>query len=133
MGAPTGAPAILPFPVSALARARRELTYVRNNSMLQKWRDRVARDRGLSPDDHVDLACRAARMHLERLIAVAIDLLDTNDGDSDLEANGDELDGTAGEDDFCEHAAWFGEPGCPLSDPGGGSDDEIGPLFGERA
>jgi hypothetical protein len=49
-----------------------------------------------------------------------IDHLDEMDGDPDLEANGDELDGSLGEDDFCDHNAdWLGHPGCPLSDPGG--------------
>lgn len=49
----------------------------------------------------------------------AIDRLDELDGDVDVEANGDELDGSLGEDDF--HAqpwtVWTG-PGCPVSDPG---------------
>ncbi len=40
------------------------------------------------------------------------------DGDPDLEPNGDELDGTSGEDDFIDHnASWQGHPGCPVSDP----------------
>lgn len=66
---------------------------------------------GLLSDDPRELIAN----EIERLIA----LLDSLDGDPDLEANGDELDGTAGEDDFYDHSNWLGEPGCPVSDPGG--------------
>jgi hypothetical protein len=57
------------------------------------------------------------RNQLEGFIAVAIDLLDLADGDPDLEPNGDELDGSLGEDDF--HAQFGFGPGCPVADPGG--------------
>jgi len=52
----------------------------------------------------------------------AIDALDDIDGDPDLEPNGDELDGSLGEDDFCLHNALPG-PGCPISDPDSAVDD----------
>lgn len=58
----------------------------------------------------------APRAAVEALIEAAILALDTLDGDPDFEFNGDELDGTAGEDDFVDHG-WSG-PGCPISDPG---------------
>jgi hypothetical protein len=62
----------------------------------------------------------APRDAIERVIQAAIDALDTMDGDPDLEADGDELDGTGGEDDFCDHNSnWLAYPGCPISDPGG--------------
>jgi len=56
------------------------------------------------------------RAHLERLVQQIIDRLDDMDGDTDVEANGDERDGHGGEDDFHEQG-WDG-PGCPVSDPG---------------
>lgn len=75
---------------------------------------------GLLSDDPRQLIAN----EIERLIA----LLDSLDGDPDLEANGDELDGTAGEDDFCDHSNWLGEPGCPVSDPGGGNVEDEGQM-----
>ena len=60
---------------------------------------------------------RFDRDQLAGFIAIAIDLLDVAEGDADVEANGDELDGTAGEDDFFPHSQWKGEPGCPIADP----------------
>lgn len=39
------------------------------------------------------------------------------DGDSDLELNGDEADGSLGEDDFHMHNDCMRYPGCPCSDP----------------
>ena len=62
-GAPTRAPVILAFPDTPLARARRELRYVRNPAMLEKWKARLSRSAQageLSHDDKLDLACRAA-------------------------------------------------------------------------
>lgn len=53
------------------------------------------------------------RQQLAGFIEVAIDLLDTLDGDPDLEMTG-------AEDDFMDHRA--NGPGCPLSDPGGTSE-----------
>lgn len=52
--------------------------------------------------------------------------LDRADGDADLEANGDELDGTNAEDEesgFSNMGLWSG-PGCPISDPDKGVDDD---------
>lgn len=59
------------------------------------------------------------RRALDRIAQRAIDRLDELDGDTDVEANGDELDGSLGEDDFHSHGTtpWDG-PGCPVSDPG---------------
>ena len=57
------------------------------------------------------------REQLSGFIEVALALLDLADGDPDLEPNGDELDGTAGEDDFYPHSNWLAQPGCPISDP----------------
>lgn len=57
---------------------------------------------------------------IELLVARMIDQLDEEDGDADLEPNGDELDGNGSEEDFMRHGFdRLGEPGCPLSDPGG--------------
>jgi len=50
--------------------------------------------------------------------------LDDIDGDPDLSPDGDELDGTAAEDDFYPHSNWRAEPGCPISDPDMAVDDE---------
>lgn len=55
---------------------------------------------------------------LSRLVARMIDRIDELDGDTDIEANGDELDGSMAEDDFhAQNHNWRGEPGCPVSDP----------------
>lgn len=66
---------------------------------------------------------RFDRKQLHGFIAVAIDLADALDGDTDIEANGDELDGTGGEDDFCDHGYNYGA-GCPVSDPDEAVDDQ---------
>jgi len=48
--------------------------------------------------------------------AIAVDTLDRLDGDPDIEANGDELDGCGpSEDEFYPHGDQ--RAGCPLSDP----------------
>ena len=57
------------------------------------------------------------RAQLSGFIEVALALLDLTDGDPDVESNGDELDGTAGEDDFYPHSNWLAQPGCSISDP----------------
>jgi len=71
------------------------------------------------------------RNQLAGFIEVAIGLLDLADGDPDLEPNGDELDGTGGEDDFVDYEG--NGPGCPVSDPGGDPLDKgemgDGPLY----
>lgn len=56
------------------------------------------------------------RPHLERLVQQLIDRMDEADGDTDIEANGDELDGGNCEDDFGAPANWLLGPGCPISD-----------------
>ena len=62
--------------------------------------------------------------------------LDRIDGDADLEPepdepNGDERDGSMGEDDFCIHNTG-GDcgAGCPVSDPGGCEHDGREPDYG---
>lgn len=57
---------------------------------------------------------------IERLVARLIDHLDEEDGDADLEPNGDELDGTDAEDEVLHNFGLTGlhGPGCPISDPG---------------
>lgn len=60
---------------------------------------------------------------LERLAQKIIDRLDDMDGDTDVEANGDEGDYSGGEDD-CDPVRCYGidiGAGCPLADPGEGS------------
>lgn len=70
---------------------------------------------------------RCDRDEIETFIGVAIDLLDKFDGDPDLEANGDELDGSGAEDDFCSHNP--DGPGCPIADAG--EDDDPGGQMDE--
>lgn len=66
-----------------------------------------------------------SRNDLEALTERLIDYLDDMDGDTDLSPNGDELDGSLGEDDFCGHNGnVLAFPGCPLSDPDMAVDDE---------
>lgn len=65
---------------------------------------------------------------LKALAACCIERLDEIDGDPDLEVNGDELDGTASEDDPLfrdeDHtrAQGYGA-GCPIADPDCAVDD----------
>jgi hypothetical protein len=58
---------------------------------------------------------------LDRLTQRMIDRLDQMDGDTDLELNGDEQDGTNAEDEARQLPwhFWANGPGCPISDPGG--------------
>lgn len=58
-----------------------------------------------------------ARVQLGEMVDAMIALLDTIDGDTDVELNGDEADGSMGEDDFCDHSDVHRYPGCPISDP----------------
>lgn len=68
---------------------------------------------------------RFDRDQLAAFISVAIDLLDVADGDPDVELNGDEKDGSLGEDDFHDRSeTWSGMPGCPVSDPPEADGDE---------
>jgi hypothetical protein len=63
------------------------------------------------------------RPMLARLVARMIDRLDEIDGDTDTEANGDELDGSMAEDDFHgQNANWMGHPGDPDDAEDGGED-----------
>ena len=59
-----------------------------------------------------------------RFLPSLVERLDLIDGDPDIEANGDELDGSGGEDDFTPQGSGFDGPGCALSDPDIGVDDE---------
>lgn len=68
------------------------------------------------------------RRDIEAAIEEMIARLDARDGDPDIEANGDELDGTGGEDDFCHHN--HAGPGCPISDPGSGYDEDTEASLG---
>lgn len=63
------------------------------------------------------LGTRRAAKGIADTIEGLIAFLDDLCGDTDLEANGDELDGNASEDDFMYHGGWG--PGCPIADPGG--------------
>jgi hypothetical protein len=68
------------------------------------------------------------REELEDAIEALLAVLDATEGDLDLEPNGDELDCLGAEDDFCDqNQNWRGEPGCPLSDPGGCEHDGCEP------
>lgn len=68
------------------------------------------------------------RSSVAAAIDALIDRLDTLDGDPDVEPNGDELDGGTGEDEFPVEGGYVaygaGHPGCPISDPDLGADDE---------
>ena len=60
---------------------------------------------------------RFDRPALEGFIAVALDLLDLADGDSDQEDAGDEEDGDFAEDEPCARFEWQGDgPGCISAD-----------------
>lgn len=65
------------------------------------------------------------RPALARLVERAIDHMDQQDGDPDLEPNGDELDTGNAEDEHWTAAPWgMGGPGCPISDPGEDEHDQ---------
>ena len=66
-----------------------------------------------------------SRNDLEVLTERLIEVLDDMDGDTDIGPDGDELDGTAGEDDFFPHShRWLEHAGCPVADPDMAVDDE---------
>ncbi|HEX7822715.1 MAG TPA: hypothetical protein VF463_19100 [Sphingobium sp.] len=75
------------------------------------------------------ILARYDRPKLEAFIAIAIDLLDTMDGDTDLESPG-------AEDDFVipywQRRVVANGPGCPVSDPGGGNVEDNGEDDDER-
>lgn len=82
-------------------------------------------DRLASPQAMFAAIPSLPRAELARLTERLIDRMDEIDGDTDVEANGDEFDGTAGEDDFIhQNAKWLGYPGCPVSDPGEDTHDQ---------
>ena len=58
-----------------------------------------------------------------RAAAILLARLDDIDGDPDIELNGDELDGTAAEDDYGHNGDWRGGAGCVISDPDAAADD----------
>ena len=66
---------------------------------------------------------RFNRDELGNAIEVLVELLDAWDGDADVELNGDELDGTAAEDDYGHNGDWRGGAGCVISDPDAAADD----------
>jgi hypothetical protein len=72
-------------------------------------------DWAATPEAVAHLPRNAVHAMIDRLIG----WLDEQDGDPDLEANGDELDGTAAEDEpGAELSAWHRSgPGCPITDP----------------
>lgn len=61
---------------------------------------------------------RLDRPALEAVAQAAIDQLDDLDGDIDLEPNGDERDGSFGEDDFVNFNVMDLGAGCALADSG---------------
>lgn len=71
------------------------------------------------------ILARFQRPQIEAFITIAIDLLDTIDGDSEVEANGDETDHMGSEDDYNPASHRFDGPGCPLSDPGEDNDSDF--------
>lgn len=72
------------------------------------------------------------RSQLAGFIEVAISLLDQEDGDTDIELNGDEQDCLGSEDDFMDHRD--DGPGCSLADAaevddhGGGNVEDEGEM-----
>lgn len=54
---------------------------------------------------------------LARMVHRMIERMDEIDGDTDREANGDELDGDNAEDAFGVVTDWTHGPGCPIADP----------------
>jgi hypothetical protein len=94
----------------------------------------------IPPAPVLAILSRYKREDIEAFIAVAIDLLDLADGDPDVEGidddaepvdddtelNGDERD-TGNAEDECLAGSFLHEgPGCPIGDPGGGADAEVG-------
>ena len=62
------------------------------------------------------LGRRRAAREIGDTIEGLIAFMDDLGGDTDLEVNGDELDGNGSEDDFMYHGGYG--PGCPVADPG---------------
>lgn len=98
------------------------------------WK-RVTRRPWARPDDLELAAALLAlipslpRPALAKLTTRMIDRMDCLDGNADVEANGDELDGSMGEDDFHhQNADWLGYPGVPEDAK---DDDPSGDLLDE--
>ncbi len=85
----------------------------------RSWRrDRRRSPHGAQLEAMLTVLPSLPRPALARLVQRVIDRMDDMDGDPDLDWNGDELDGSMGEDDFHPQIAnWQGFPGCPVSDP----------------
>jgi hypothetical protein len=68
---------------------------------------------------------KLTRHDLEALTERLIDYLDEQDGDLDIEPNGDELDGSNAEDDYGggSNTGIYSHPGCPIADPDTACDD----------
>lgn len=68
---------------------------------------------------------RLSRHQLEAAVELLIDRMDEIDGNSDVEANGDELDGSNAEDDYggSSNVGIYDAPGCPIADPDLAVDD----------
>ena len=81
---------------------------------------------------------RFDRAQLSSFVEIAIELMDVADGNTDVETNGDELDGSSAEDDIWGHGGnGMDGPGCSLADAGeeddhagGNVDDEGEPENG---
>ena len=58
------------------------------------------------------------RDDMEAAVALLIAELDVQDGDPDIEANGDELDGDDSEEDFMFHSTTDSGAGCPVAECG---------------
>lgn len=67
---------------------------------------------------------RFDRRQLAAFVTVAIDLFDGEDGDPDIEANGDETDHCHSEDCFIDHRPYGAGPGCPIADPDYGGEED---------
>lgn len=85
----------------------------------RRHRDRRRWTAGGSLEGMLAVIPSLPRPALARLVQRAVDRMDDLDGDPDLGPDGDELDGSMGEDDFYDQSAdWMGHAGCPVSDPG---------------
>lgn len=69
------------------------------------------------------IECDLSREGISLAVEALIAKLDTMDGDSDVELNGDETDGGGAEDEACAYFQHNG-PGCTVSDPDGYNGDE---------
>lgn len=100
-------------------RAPRLETYKpRHHRGWRRERDRRRLIAGVSLEGMLAVIPSMPRPALARLVQQAIDRMDDLDGDPDLGPNGDELDGSMGEDDFHpQNADWRGYAGCPVADP----------------